>query len=87
MSFAVWNEKPPFAFAKNDREQIYQVGDKWVVTDDPLRATQEEVDAVLNAPSQAPRLTDGDLADVLVRKGVLSADDVTTAMENVKASV
>lgn len=47
MSFAIWNEKPPFEFAENDPEQIYQVGDKWVVTDDPTRANQAEVDAVL----------------------------------------
>lgn len=47
MSFAVWKEKPPFTFEPEDREQVYQVGDVWVVTDDPARATQAEVDAAL----------------------------------------
>ena len=46
MSFSVWNEKPPFEFAEDDREQIYEVGARWVVTDDPAKATQSEVDAL-----------------------------------------
>lgn len=50
MSFAIWSQPPPFTFSPQDREQIYQVGSVWVVTDDPARATQAEVDAVLNAP-------------------------------------
>lgn len=54
MSFAIWNEKPPFEFAPDDVEQVYQVGDKWVVTDDPARATQEEIDAVLASASEIP---------------------------------
>lgn len=49
MSFAVWKEKPPFTFAEGDPEQLYQVGSVWVVTDDPSRATQAEVDKALNA--------------------------------------
>lgn len=51
MSFAVWKEKPPFVFVDNDSEQIYPVGSVWVVTDDETRATQAEVDAVLNQPA------------------------------------
>lgn len=66
-------------FAKNDVEQIYQVGNVFVVTDDPRRATQAEVDAMLNAPRAAPALTNGALADVLVAKGVLTAADVAAA--------
>lgn len=51
MSFAVWKSKPPFQFESDDREQVYQVGDVWVVTDDPKRATQAEVDAALAPPA------------------------------------
>lgn len=50
MSFAIWNEKPPFPEADlTPGEKIIQVGDKWVVTDDPSKATQEQIDAVLGA--------------------------------------
>lgn len=49
MSFAVWLAKPPFTFAKDEREQVYQVGSVWVITDDPSRATQQEVDRIVNA--------------------------------------
>lgn len=48
MSFSVWKQVPPFTFKAEDVEQIYKVGSVWVVTDDPARATQAEVDA-LNA--------------------------------------
>lgn len=65
MSFAIWNEKPPFTFGRNDPEQIYRVGDKWVVTDDPARATQQEVDAVLDAPPPPPKPTIDDVIAVL----------------------
>lgn len=47
MSFAVWKSKPPFEFAEGDAEQVYVVGNVWVVTDDPAKATQAEVDAAL----------------------------------------
>lgn len=54
MSFAVWQQHPPFKFAPTDKEQIYKVGSVWVVTDVPARATQAEVDAVLNAQARTP---------------------------------
>lgn len=50
MSFAVWKQPPPFTFGAADREQIYHVGSVWVVTDDAARATQTEVDKVMNPP-------------------------------------
>ena len=73
MSFAIWKSKPPFEFAAGDAEQVYVVGGVWVVTDDPTRATQEEVDAAL-APAappsaleklQAASLTVAELRDLL----------------------
>ena len=54
MSFAIWNEKPSFTFEPEDREQIYQVGEKWVVTDDATRATQENVDALKQQVTPEP---------------------------------
>jgi hypothetical protein len=50
VSFAIWSDKPPFEFGEGDRERVYSVGAVWVVTDNPARATQAEVDAVLNPP-------------------------------------
>lgn len=49
MSFAVWKQRPPFAFAPADPEQVYQVGDVFVVTDNPARVTQAEVDKLASA--------------------------------------
>jgi len=73
MSFAVWQKRPSFAFAPEDREQIYQVGELFVVTDDPARATQAEIDAVLNPP-KAPRQQS--LAErVLIAKGLATRAD------------
>lgn len=47
MSNAVWNQKPPFTESDlNPGEKIYQVGDKWVVTDQG-KPNQASVDAVL----------------------------------------
>lgn len=47
MSYAVWSAKPPFTEADlNPGEKIYQVGDKWVVTDQG-KPDQASVDAVL----------------------------------------
>ena len=54
MSFAIWNEKPPFEFAADDREQIYEVGDKWVVTDDSAKATQENIDVAIKPQPTEP---------------------------------
>lgn len=73
MSFAIWKSKPPFEFAKGDAEQVYVVGGVWVVTDEPHRATQEEVDAALAPPVpltaleklQAAGLTVAELRDLL----------------------
>lgn len=76
MSFAIWQEKPPFDFAKNDPEQIYKVGSVWVVTDDPAKANQAAVDAVLNAPIAKAPISDGALAQILVAKGLLTQQDV-----------
>jgi len=59
MSFAIWNQKPPFEEKDlTPGEKIYQVGDKWVVTDDPAKANQAAIDAVLNAPAPPPDLID-----------------------------
>lgn len=60
MSFAIWNEKPPFEFAADDREQIYQIGEKWVVTDDLAKATQENIDVALK-PQAPPEPTKAEL--------------------------
>ena len=75
MSFAIWKEKPPFVFDPEDREQIYKVGDKWVVTDDPTKATQEAVDAVLNAPKPDAEPSIADIVAVLApeQKSALDA--------------
>lgn len=72
MSFAVWMSQPPFKFSPEDREQIYQVGSVWVVTDDPTRANQAEIDKVINQAPVAPSLTNGKLASLLVKQGILS---------------
>lgn len=45
MSFSVWKTLPPFEMLIDDPEQIYQVGDVWVLTDDPDKATPEYVEA------------------------------------------
>jgi uncharacterized protein affecting Mg2+/Co2+ transport len=47
MSFSVWNTEPPFTLKPEEAEQIYRVGAFWVVTDDPSKATQTQVDAVV----------------------------------------
>jgi hypothetical protein len=53
VSFAIWNQKPPFDEASlTPGEKIYQVGDFWVVSDNPNH-TQADVDAVLN-PAPPP---------------------------------
>lgn len=77
MSFAIWNEKPPFEFAPEDKEQVYQVGDKWVVTDDPKKATQAAIDAVRNQPAASKGISDGQLAAILVGKGLLTQQEIT----------
>lgn len=82
MSFAVWDQHPPFTFDKGDQEQIYQVGDKFVVTDDPARATQAEVDA-LRSP-KAPQKSQLDaLQDALIAKGTISMADLDAAQVTV----
>lgn len=73
MSFSLWKDKPPFTFDAKDREQIYQVGAVWVVTDDPKRATQAEVDAVINAPA-APDVS-GFVLDVKAAMGGIVASN------------
>lgn len=45
MSFAIWDEEPKMQI--DLPEMVIKVGDKWVVTDTPERATQAEVDAVM----------------------------------------
>ena len=60
MSFSIWNERPPFECAADDREQIYQVGDKWVVTDNQAKATQENIDDALK-PQATPDPTKAEL--------------------------
>lgn len=53
MSFAVWTSPPPFGPGDlGEGEVIYAVGEVWVITDDPERATQAEVDKVLLTPAQ-----------------------------------
>lgn len=86
MSFAIWKQKPPFRFAQEDPEQIYQVGSVWVVTDDPSRATQTEVDKVLNAtvPASDPSITQSQLRAALVGAGLTEAA-VSSAMTAAKA--
>lgn len=79
MSFAVWNERPPFAFSKDDPEQIYQVVDKWIVTNDPARATQAEIDAVL-APPVRTQISDGHLAALLVSKKMITEAEIAAAI-------
>lgn len=84
MSFAVWKQRPPFAFDQKDREQIYQVGDKWVVTDDPARATQAEVDAVLAPkPDNAAALDQRQVDEAL--DGLDRAIDAVTDPESSNA--
>jgi hypothetical protein len=56
MSFAIWPQQPPFTFDKSDKEQIYQVGGMFVVTDQG-QPTQQQIDAVLNSPP-APKQAD-----------------------------
>lgn len=76
MSFAVWKSRPPFTFAPDDREQIYPVGDVWVVTDDPARATQAEIDAVLEAAPPVTPTPVKQLAALLVEKNIVSAEEI-----------
>lgn len=52
MSFAVWMAKPPFAFGELDAEQVYAVGELWVVTDQGA-PTQAQVDAALAPTADA----------------------------------
>lgn len=67
MSFAVWNILPPFAPQPGSADRVYQVGTHWVVTDDPLKATQPNIDAAL----AAARFVDvpGFLSDVIALFG------------------
>ena len=76
MSFAIWRQKPPFTFTDKDAEQMYEVGAYWVVTDDPSKATQDNIDAVLNAPQPRPKITNDRLAELLVQKAILSQSDI-----------
>lgn len=79
MSFAIWQQEPPFKFDEKDPEHIYRVGSVWVVTDDPKRATQAEVDALINAAAPPPALSEtGQLAQLLEAKGILTAQDSAT---------
>ena len=64
MSFAIWQQEPPFKFNKNDPEQIYQVGSVWVVTNNSKKATQANVDAVLSPPPLPLKTTEDKLAAV-----------------------
>lgn len=73
MSFAIWYQKPSFTFKPEDREQIYKVGEVWVVTDDAKLATKSEVDRVRNAAP--PSLT---VEQKLAVIG-LTVDDIKTA--------
>lgn len=76
MSFAVWYEKPPFPEEHlTSGERIFQIGDKWVVTD-KLNPTQADIDAVLNAPAPPP-----DPLEAL--RAALSADP--TLLDKLKA--
>jgi len=79
MSFALWMVAPPFQESDlSPGEKIYRVGDAFVVTDDPARATQAEVDAVRNAPSAPAPLTADALAAVLIAKGTLASADISS---------
>jgi hypothetical protein len=62
MSFSIWQSLPPFT--PDAPEAVYQVGDVYVVTDDPARATQAEVDAALAVQPTAPRSKADILADI-----------------------
>jgi hypothetical protein len=56
MSFAVWQARPPFPESDlTAGERIYRVNDKWVITDQG-EPTQQQIDAVLNAPVQKSQL-------------------------------
>lgn len=87
MSFSIWQQQPPFTFTPTDKEQIYKVGSVWVVTDDPTKATQTAVDAVLNAPAPPadPVITQNQLAAALSAAGVTAAN-VNAGMAAVKAT-
>ena len=99
MSFAIWDREPPFTEAEldadgkwtgaglNPGEKIIKVGDYWIVTDVPERATPAEVDKVLNAPKAAnnPVLTQNQLAAALAAAG-LSDRSVTAAIAAAKAT-
>jgi hypothetical protein len=74
MSFAVWKEKPPFEFGPEDPEHIFPVGAMFVVTDDPARATQAEVDAALNPPPPRVRTVDEKLATLGLTVADLKAE-------------
>lgn len=68
MSFAIWQSVPPFT--PDAPEAVYQVGDVFVVTDDPARATQAEVDAALTVQPPAPRSKE----DILAAIAALTAE-------------
>lgn len=77
MSFAIWQSEPPFTDSSlNEGEHIYKVGNAWVVTDQS-QPTQDQVNAVINAPAPPSALTVADLAKVLTDKGVLTTQDLT----------
>jgi hypothetical protein len=68
MSFSIWQSLPPFT--PDTPEAVYQVGDVYVVTDDPARATQAEVDAALAVQPPAPRSKE----DILAAIAALTAE-------------
>lgn len=77
MSFSVWLTSPPFpADTLQNGERIYVVGEYWVVTDQG-QPTQDQINAVINAPVLPNALTVADLAKVLTDKGVLTTQDLT----------
>lgn len=85
MSFAIWKEKPPFVFTPADAEQIYPVGDVWIVTDDPAKATQEYIDALQAAqPTPDPLAV---LTQVVKDKLGATDEDFARAADTVSAAV
>lgn len=72
MSFTIWSEKPPFPEEHlTPGERIYQIGNKWVVTDKP-NPTQADIDTVLNAPAPAKIPDAGAVLRALAKKGVIT---------------
>lgn len=79
MSYCVWNERPPFIEeALPAGERIYQVGDKWVVTDQG-KPSQDSVDDVLADAARVTQVTrkKGAALDALVNEQLVKrAKDV-----------